>query len=223
MLSIPRTHSLRLNNFPAKIEYEGRKFTPIIDEYAVIGQMQSQDYDILDLEPALNDFLTDHDCCVLLGPQIMALWIEDGVYYMFDPNGRDQEGRAMINEGVTGVACVLCCRNLKDLVDIYVANTEKALRAERFYLSQVDVEDYVDVSEDWYNFKGIDLGIWVIRGSFNQASVRFSPESRNLQGTANALIALGVAAMFDEREWSNDTVDEVTSLILKRETDPKER
>lgn len=93
MVNIPRTHTLRLADFPTKIEYEGRKFTPEIDEYAVVGQLQSQEYDILDLGQALDEFLTDNDCCIVLGPQILAVWIEDGVYYMFDPNERDQEGK----------------------------------------------------------------------------------------------------------------------------------
>lgn len=93
MVNIPRTHTLRLADFPIKIEYEGRKFSHEIDEYALVGQLQSQEYDILDLGQALDDFLTDNDCCIVLGPQILAVWIEDGVYYMFDPNERDQEGK----------------------------------------------------------------------------------------------------------------------------------
>ncbi|XP_019769617.1 uncharacterized protein LOC109544047 isoform X1 [Dendroctonus ponderosae] len=220
MLSIPRTHSLRLSNFPSKIEYEGKKFTPIIDEYAVVGQMHSQEYEILDLGAALDDFLTDFDCCIVQGPQIIAFWVEDGVYYMFDPNDRDQEGKAQSNKAIFGskevslqtpggVACVVWCQKLKDLVSLYVHNTEKALRDQRFYISKVVIKDYVDISDDWYNFKGIDVAVWILRGSFSQISLRFSAESRNSQGTANALISLAMSTLFDEQEWSSDTVDEI--------------
>lgn len=51
--------------------------------------------------------------------------------------------------------------------------------------------------------------MWILRGSFYQGSLRFPPESRNTQGTANALIALAMSVLFDEQEWSSDTVDEV--------------
>lgn len=51
--------------------------------------------------------------------------------------------------------------------------------------------------------------MWILRGSFYQGSFRFSPESRNTQGTANALVALAMSVLFDEQEWSSDTVDEV--------------
>lgn len=182
MVSIPRSRNLKLSDFPKKIEYEGKYFTPDIDEYAAIGQMQSQQYDILDLEPALDEFLTENDCCVIQGPQILAVWVEDEVFYMFDPNERDHEGKGMfiyffvnfskfkvflaiistaivgsnvVNlEHPSGMACVVWCDNLKNLVNLYVNNTEKTRRDERFYLSKVIIKDYLAVSEDWFNFKG---------------------------------------------------------------------
>ncbi|XP_050312068.1 uncharacterized protein LOC126747451 [Anthonomus grandis grandis] len=220
MLSIPRTHTLRLINFPEKIEYEGKKFTPVIDEYALVGQMQTQDYDVLDLGPALEEFLTDHDACIVLGPLVLAIWVEDGMFYMFDPNERDSDGKAIIRQAIVGsnivnldpaqgVACVVWCKELQDLVNLYVNNTEKSKRDQRFFLSKVLIEDYVEVSEDWYNFKGIEINKWILRGTFCQGSYRFPPDSRNTQGTANALVSLAMALLFGEEEWSSDTVDEI--------------
>lgn len=57
-----------------------------------------------------------------------------------------------------GVACVVWCQKLKDLVSLYVNNTEKAQRDQRFYISKVIIKDYVDISDDWYNFKGKFFG-----------------------------------------------------------------
>ncbi|XP_076256073.1 uncharacterized protein LOC143193632 [Rhynchophorus ferrugineus] len=220
MSNIPRTHSLRLSNFSRKTEYEKKLFMPEIDEYAIIGQMQSQEFTLLDLEPALNEILADYDCCVLLGPQVLAVWLEDGYYYMFDPNERDQNGKVLVqNKTITtniinldlprGVACVTRFKNLKDLVNLYVSNTEKSKRSSRFYLSKVLVKDYEEIPDEWYNFQGVALGKWILRGTFNQASSRFSDESRNLQGPATAVMALAIQLMFDPQEWSSDTVDEI--------------
>lgn len=88
MVSIPRTQSLKLSDFQRKTEYEGKFFLPVIEEYSQVGKLQSQDYDVLDLLPALENFLTDNICCVIVGPVTLAVWIEDEHFYMFDPNER---------------------------------------------------------------------------------------------------------------------------------------
>lgn len=88
MVSIPRTQSLKLSNFQRKTEYEGKYFLPLIEEYSVVGKLRSQDYDVLDLLPALESFLTDNDCCVIVGPTTLAVWIENEHFFLFDPNER---------------------------------------------------------------------------------------------------------------------------------------
>lgn len=88
MVSIPRTQSLKLSDFQRKTEYEGKFFLPVIEEYSQVGKLQSQDYDVLDLLPALENFLTDNICCVIVGPITLAVWIEDEHFFMFDPNER---------------------------------------------------------------------------------------------------------------------------------------
>lgn len=88
MVSIPRTQSLKLSNFQRKTEYEGQLFLPIIEEYSVIGKLHSQDYDVLDLYPALENFLAENVCCVIVGPLTLPVWIENGHFFMLDPNER---------------------------------------------------------------------------------------------------------------------------------------
>lgn len=88
MVSIPRTQSLKLSNFQRKTEYEGKFFMPEIEDCSVVGKLQSADFDVLDLYPALESFLVDNFCCVIVGPLTLAVWIENDRFYMFDPNER---------------------------------------------------------------------------------------------------------------------------------------
>lgn len=88
MVSIPRTQSLKLSNFQRKTEMEKRFFSPVIQDYVVVGRLQSPDYDVIDLLPALENYLIDNDCCVVLGPLTLAIWVEDEYYYWFDPSER---------------------------------------------------------------------------------------------------------------------------------------
>lgn len=88
MVSIPRTQSLKLSNFQRKTEYEGKWFLPVIEDFSIIGKLRSQDYDVLDLQPALETFLSENICCVIVGPLTMAVWTENGLFLIFDPNER---------------------------------------------------------------------------------------------------------------------------------------
>ncbi|XP_060534309.1 uncharacterized protein LOC132706789 [Cylas formicarius] len=208
MLTIPRSQTLRLSNFPKRVEFHGRYFTPVIEECVTVGQLQSQEYDVLDLERGLEEFFVDNDCCIVLGPQTLAVWIEDGVYYMFDPDERDQFGKAIDREQTGGVACVRRSKHLKDLVDIYMHNTDKSRREERFYICRVRIDDYRALS-GWNNFEGVGITKWILRGSFHQGSFRFSSHSRNTQGTANALIGLAMQKMVGFEMWTSAVIDEV--------------
>lgn len=55
-----------------------------------------------------------------------------------------------------GVACVTWFQQLKDLVDLYMNNVDRNRRMDTFYLSRVQIKDYVDIPEPWYQFKGCE-------------------------------------------------------------------
>lgn len=55
---------------------------------------------------------------------------------------------------IPGAACVVWFSSLKDLVDLYMYNVDKSKKQDTFYLSKVEIKDYVDIPESWYNFKG---------------------------------------------------------------------
>ncbi|CAH2003564.1 unnamed protein product [Acanthoscelides obtectus] len=220
MITIPRTQSLKLSNFQKKIQYEGKNFMPVIDDFVVIGRLQSQDFEVFDLGPALEAFLADHDCCVVIGPITLAVWVEDGKYYMFDPNDRDKNGKAIVKsqyvgsvlvplDYTSGVACVTWFKNLKDLVALYMNNVEKAYKTDPFYLSKVEITDYVDVPDAWYSFKGLVPGKWILRGTVAQSNKKFPEKSRNFQSPANCLMAITLQYLVPMKDWDSETVDQV--------------
>lgn len=51
-------------------------------------------------------------------------------------------------------ACVLWFDDLKDLVNLYMHNVEKSKRGDTFFLSRVIIENYMEIPENWFNFKG---------------------------------------------------------------------
>lgn len=43
---------------------------------------------------------------------------------------------------------------LQDLVDLYMYNVDKPRKFDPFYISSVSVNDYVEIPDPWYSFKG---------------------------------------------------------------------
>lgn len=158
---------VELCHIPEKITLEKKNFAPEIDEFAVIGKLRSTVDDVLDLLPALQEFFKNNDTCVICGPNILAVWQEDGNYYMFDPNERDNKGLVIIKrmkvgsqEKVVnytpGTACVTWYKDLKDLADVYINNVDRSRRNEQFWLSRVLINDFSSLPDNWYNFTGTD-------------------------------------------------------------------
>lgn len=189
-----------------KIRIDEIDYAPQIDEYSTIGRLQSEEPDVLDLLPALQEFLSDHEACVIVGPLVVSVWYEDGYYYMFDPNERDNQGLAKSE----GVACVTWFKSLKDLVDLYFHNVPKNQRRDVFVLNGVEINAYADVADSWNNFKGLDQAKWILRGTFSQNDRKFAKDNRNTQSTPMAAVALAKAKMTDVSYWSRGTVDHVS-------------
>lgn len=55
---------------------------------------------------------------------------------------------------IPGTACVVWFSDLKDLVHLYMQNVDKSKKEDTFYLNKVKIEDYVEIPENWWNFKG---------------------------------------------------------------------
>jgi hypothetical protein len=199
---------LSAGQVPTKITLNEKNYSPKIEKISAMGRLESSDDKILNLEQALRDVLIDSDCCILMGPSIIAIWKEDNRYYMFDPEERDTTGRTSLPEQ-PGVACVTWFSQLNDLVTLYMHNTPKAYHKDRFIVRKVVIKDYIQMAEDWYNFRALTFNKWILRGNFSQQDRRFSPESRNAQCTANATMALTYKELKQEQDWDNSTVDDV--------------
>ncbi|EFA04883.1 hypothetical protein TcasGA2_TC014944 [Tribolium castaneum] len=192
-----------------KITLNDKEYSPKIDKYGCVGRLTSDDDKIFNLEQAVTNVLIDTDCCILIGPNIVALWRENGRYYMFDPDERTPIGSTIKPGDPPGVACVTWFNKPSDLVALYLSNVPKNTLKDRFLICKVKIKDYVQVPEDWYNFKALKYNKWILRGNFSQQDRRFPPESRNAQCTANATMALTYKELKEEKEWDDRTVDQV--------------
>lgn len=214
------TEELCLERVPERIVLREKEFTPDIEEYALIGRLQSNDDEVLDLLPALEQFLRDNDATVINGPLSLAVWVEDGCYYMFDPNERDGSGKKILKrmrvgsgekvlEYKPGTGCVTWYKSLKDLVEIYFANIDKLQRRDQFVLSRVVINDFISIPDPWYNFHGVAHGRWILSGTFSQRDKRFEGKTRDKQGTACASMALAYSTLKHEKEWTRETLDDI--------------
>ncbi|CAG9853719.1 unnamed protein product [Phyllotreta striolata] len=219
MISIPRTQSLKLSNFQKKSEYMGKYFLPIVEDYVVVGRLSSKEFEVLDLFGALESFLIENQCCVIIGPIVLAVWVEDGYIYMFDPNQRDSRGNAEGNFEdppgkldcvcPNGKACLLRFTNVEDLVDLYMRNVEKPYKSNPFYLSRVQVHDWVDIPEAWANFKGFAPGKWILRATINQNDRKYDIVSKNFQSPATSMILMAMKQIKPLKEWADTDVNEL--------------
>ncbi|KAF2888220.1 hypothetical protein ILUMI_17953, partial [Ignelater luminosus] len=212
--------TLKLTTMCDRICLQENIFTPEVEEFTIVGKLQSRKDDILDLLPALQEFFRNNDTCVIIGPIVLAVWKEDGVYYMFDPNERDHNGLVIVKslqvgseikvmDYTPGVACLMWFKNLKDLTRVYMNNVDKTLKTEPFIISKVQINDYIDLPQAWSNFQGIASGRWILRGTFNQNDRRFDKESRNTQCTAVAVLALAYSRVKHVKRWTTEDVDEI--------------
>lgn len=175
---------LRVSTMCPKITIEERDFEPAVDEYTVVGRLQSTNDGVLDLLPALGEFFRNNDTCVITGPLTLAVWLEDGLFYMFDPNERDKNGLVVIKsvqfgselrilDYIPGVACVTWYKDLRHLVEVYMKNVDKDYRREPFIISKVLINDYFFVPEPWNHFQGAlyeEIAILVIQWNLDKSN-----------------------------------------------------
>lgn len=114
--------------------------------------------------PALREFFSENDACIVLGPLTLAVWMENQAYYMFDPNERDNNGLVIVKQVqigsflkvydvLPGVACLTWYTSLKDLVEVYMKNVPKEHRRDTFVICKIQINDYDPLPEPWKNFQ----------------------------------------------------------------------
>lgn len=189
-------------------------------EQAVFGELLSTNEDVPHLDRALQVFFKIYDTGILQGPQSVAVWHELGHFYMFDAKERDRFGRkwtpSMANEFATdntetvGCCCVTRFRDLDQLVNVYTETVPLKHRRDPFRITRVDVKDFHKRSDNWYDWMGVGIGKWIVRGKFYQGNVRFDEEGRGQQATCIAAMALIYSTLIDNMNtWNTALVDEI--------------
>ncbi|KAK5638441.1 hypothetical protein RI129_012736 [Pyrocoelia pectoralis] len=216
----PTERPLKVSEVSKSLQVGERMFVSEVEEYTTIGKLKSRKSGVLDLLPALEEFFRNNQTCVVTGPLTVAMWVEDGKFYTFDPNERDQKGFVIVKsiqvgsqiqllDYKPGVACVTWYTDLNILVEVYMRNVDPNLRREPFFLSKVVIKDYVPIPDDWNEFEGISEGKWILRGTFNQNDRRFDKDVRGTQTTTAAALALAYAFIKPEATWDSDDVNEI--------------
>ncbi|CAH0548625.1 unnamed protein product [Brassicogethes aeneus] len=214
----PLTMELRLTDFP-KIHFM-LKNNYMLDfkENECYGQLSSEYYERMDLFVALENFMINNNCCMVGGPLVVAIWKEEGRYYLFDPNERDEKGRRIevstTNRGEgdvpRGVSCVMWFMQLADLCEHYMTNVRRENRHDLFTLSAIRILDDPELPPNFYNFVGFKKNRWIMLADFSQGDARFDHEGRGNQCTAMASMSL-MYSILDNKlgGWSKDTLNEI--------------
>lgn len=197
----------------------GRATYEIVCEQAVFGELLSINEDVPHLDRALQVFFKVYDTGILQGPQSVAIWHELGHFYMFDAKERDKFGRkwtpSMANESAgesaetVGCCCVTRFRELEQLVNVYTDTVPLKHRRDPFRITRIDVKDYHKRSDNWYDWRGIGIGKWILRGKYYQGNARFDEEGRDHQATSIAMVALVYSTLEKMDDWNAALVDEI--------------
>lgn len=198
----------------------GKSKFQIDAEQAVFGALCSTHPNLSDLYTALKNFFNFYDAGIVQGPQNVAVWHELGYFYMFDPKERDRCARKWVPEfanadvaaaeaETVGCACVTRYTQICQLVQVYSDTVPLKHRHDSFRITKIEVNDYRDKSDDWFEWKGIGINQWILRGHFSQANQRFSPDSRNCQATCISALSLAFQRFTPIEKWTSSTVDEI--------------
>lgn len=226
---------LGIKQLTDRIMINNKYYTPVIEEATAHGVLNSKKFEVLNLLNSLEEFFADRDTAIIRGPVTIAVWQEQGRYYMFDPNERDAEGKKILKlkklsneaeEPEEGVACLTWHSDLKSLVNTYMNNLPEETVRDPFIISAIEVKDYSQLPSPWHLFNrkypifapppqiptlstALDYGKWILRGRMHQDDRIFSEESRNQQGTAMAVMALIMCSLKPINTWERETIGDI--------------
>lgn len=124
----------------------------------------------------------------------------------------------------SGKACVLWFSNPESLVSHLLDNTPPNKRDVPFKMLRILITNVPEVKDiydpevgvkkdwfdgDWYNFKEIDHGKWILRGTMTQWNLLFPEPNRGKQSIANCFTALAYAYMFALQRFQSRTINDI--------------
>lgn len=175
----------------------------------IFGHLQTHDKSSLSLIRGLKIFFHENDCGVVKGHETVAVWRESGRYFMFDPNSCDGFKR---NSKSPKNSCLSWFDNLEDLHSLYIENVDKNFRHSIYKIAKVEISDFMEISPDWQNFKGIENGKWILSGNLSEFSDIFDVDNRGHQSTAMNVVALAKTRELGVQNWTSEVIDEILSV-----------
>ncbi|KAB0791417.1 hypothetical protein PPYR_03217 [Photinus pyralis] len=123
-----------------------------------------------------------------------------------------------------GAACVVWFTSADKLIEHVYENTppnrREALDFKMFPITVVNRPDLKNVfnsktarednySGDWYAFKEIDRGLWILRGTTDNSDEMFPPKNRGRQSLAMCYAALAYAKRYVINKFKSGTVNDI--------------
>lgn len=122
----------------------------MIQEYCQVGKLQSQDFVVLDLLPALEFFnwkyLLCYHCAYNIGRMdrkwilLIVLTKSTGQKRESCSKSNNFDGNMVPTDLTTDTAFVVWFTDIKDSVNLYVANVEKSKKENTFDLREVKID-----------------------------------------------------------------------------------
>lgn len=159
--------------FHAKIELPvsfGKNKLNIDFEKVVYGEITTQKSDVLPIAHGIRKFFEFFDTGLIQGPQLVLIWQERGFYFYYDPKERDQMGRkwtrALSDDPKRGSSCVQWFQNPNDLAESYINTLSYKHRRDPYKILSLQIyeDKFVEVAEDWENWVGFGIDMWVLVG-----------------------------------------------------------
>lgn len=211
----------------AAFQIEDQKLMVNVDLITVTGTINSKIPSVLNLKQALEEFFLLNDKGVIETTLMaVAIWTQDGCYYLFDPRQCDADGIRIREEKITekdtkeetiqknkkeiGNCCVIRFPDVDSLVALFLKNIDPTRKNDRFTIRHVTIMNDVPGIRAWNEFQpGIAGMTWVLRGGISNIDELFEVENQGLQGLAMPVVALVSANETPAAKWSSETIDDV--------------
>lgn len=192
---------IRVADIIGKIQF--RSFECVIESQQMFfGTVESTVANICNIEQGLTQFFMSHLAGIVDGPNIVAVWKENGFYYLYDAKARNSVGLKLTKEeiaaGESGMSCVTRFHNLKDLAEIYIENISKKERNDYYKITHIELKPFL--GKNW-NHWSVELpGQWCLRGA----------EYHKFKGSLRTCVtALLYAELVNMKKWNAQTIDEI--------------
>ncbi|XP_074113780.1 uncharacterized protein LOC141536895 [Cotesia typhae] len=194
------------------------------------------------LQEGVQQFWEDNSAGILVvGSYMVSIWMEHGVYFLWDPRARNNQGLKTFGLSEEGFACVMWFACLEPLYDVILENIDEEDKFRSFEIFRVIVntlivetlpgpvgfQAFVDEGTKQTvdvkvasEFFFVDKDLSVLKGSIHMNSYKFDLKYRGRQSTAIAAVANAVAVLHVPSTWTPELVDAIVKYgdVLHRDS-----